>query len=101
METQLNVGEVSTLNFEAIQELAKSSAAASFVFGDLAARRKHLYRSININSYADKLDLDTNTVLEIFKGFEAQGLGSVVIGRDNTCPTQFIPQYNLKAIGAA
>ena len=92
MQTQLNVGEVKALN---------SSPVAQKVFQDLASRQKHLHRSINIQSYADRLDMTEDEALEVFKGFEAKGLGSIVLGREGIAPTQFIPYYNLKSIGSA
>lgn len=102
METQLNVGSSEkSINFAAVVKLANSSPSAGKVFHDLADRKKHLHRSINLESYAQRLELTQDEALTVFRELETQGLGSVVIGREGVAPTQFIPYYNLKAIGSA
>lgn len=89
---------MSKIDFLSLQRLAKFNESSQKVFDSLSSLSSGEYEPFVLEPFAEKLAVSMADVLSAFKGLEALGMGSVVLGRDNA-PTKFIPGYSLKAIG--
>lgn len=84
---------------EQLKELCASTTSAFMLFSALAKLCDNV--AVDILAFATVNNIGYGDALRIFRRLEELHVGMMVIGREGTPPSQFIPAYTLSSVGNA